>query len=185
MRVENLKCPSCGAMITEELIGTKKAYCSYCGSRFAIDDEVKRTESNEKIEKTVNVTKTFIDKAAVIREERLNKESKHSLLFFAGCIILVLLVWFGLGLFIKHEEVSREGKICIGRSSEDIVGKKYKGIVSELEKIGFTNIEVVDMDDAFWFWESDTIDKITIDGDSTFGEYEYFDPSARVIISYH
>ena len=70
MRVENLKCPSCGAMITEELIGTKKAYCSYCGSRFAIDDEVNRTESNEKIEKTVNVTKTFIDKAAVIREER-------------------------------------------------------------------------------------------------------------------
>ena len=65
-------------------------------------------------------------------------------------------------------------------------GKKYQGIIEQLEESGFVNIKTIDMDDAGLFTnKSDTIESVTIDGDSSFSSSDYFDPNSKIIISYH
>lgn len=93
-------------------------------------------------------------------------------------------------MIIKEEWDSKKaieaGEIQIGISSSDMEGKKYQGIIEQLEEIGFVNIKTIDMDDAGIFTNrSDTIERVTIDGTSSFSASEYFNPDSKIIISFH
>ena len=65
-------------------------------------------------------------------------------------------------------------------------GNKYQAVLEQLDSAGFTNITTIDLDDAGWIInKADTVDSVSIGGDSSFISSDYFEPDAKVIISYH
>lgn len=71
-------------------------------------------------------------------------------------------------------------------SSKYAKGKNYEEIVKMLEDAGFTNISLsVLEDDAIFFKKTDQIDKITIDGNSTFDEGTVFKSNVKIIVYYY
>ena len=71
-------------------------------------------------------------------------------------------------------------------SAYEMEEKKYKAIKETLETEGFTNITLIDLDDAGFFDKrKNTIDHVSIDGDTSFSSSDYFYPDAKIIISYH
>ena len=86
----------------------------------------------------------------------------------------------------KKQKALEAGLVQVGQSSSDMQGKKYQAIAEQLEYAGFVNIKFVDLDDAGLFInKEETVDSVTIGGDSSFSSSDFFDPNAVVIISYH
>ena len=55
-----------------------------------------------------------------------------------------------------------------------------------LQAAGFTNIELIDLDDSgLAFWTEDKVDTISVGGDTSFESTDWFDPDTKVVISYH
>lgn len=189
MKLEKLTCPACGAGIDMDIKGRSSVFCPFCGSQFTIDDGTKTTNKN------ININKKYTNDAAVEKERRKDRENerKHKEYKWTMIGLVIFLVLdFGLLYFMgaKEEWDAKKsieaGKIQIGISASDMEGKKYQGIIEQLEESGFVNIKTIDMDDAGLFAnKSDTIESVTIDGDSSFSSSDYFDPNSKIIISYH
>lgn len=81
-------------------------------------------------------------------------------------------------------QMQEQGLICAG-SYSDYLRMNYKAAVAQIEACGFTNIETYDQNDAGLFDDDDTVSSISIDGDRYFDKSDYFEPNAKVIISYH
>lgn len=87
--------------------------------------------------------------------------------------------------WIGEQIAIREGKINAG-FYRDLVGEDYEYVVAHLESAGFTNIELIDLDDSgLLFWTDGKVDKVTIDGDNTFESTDWFYPDVEVIVAYH
>ncbi len=72
MKMYQLKCPACGASIEVEK-GRESCFCSYCGTKVYVDDEVHRVE----ITKNINYHKTYTDEAKIRKvesEERMHEQ---------------------------------------------------------------------------------------------------------------
>lgn len=71
-------------------------------------------------------------------------------------------------------------------SSRDYINKNYKEVVAKFESMGFTNIELVDLDDAgVLTGEVDTVKSVSIGGDDSFTDFDYFSKDEKVTIVYH
>ena len=185
MKVTELRCPRCGA----DLDGREKqAFCEYCGAKLWIDDE----------SKNVNYTYTKRDEARIreieskerIRimemENATNEEKrtvKTTLIFVLLPVVLVALIW--LGFAIGDGIATMQGHILAG-NAEDYIGQNYEAVVAQLEERGFTNIATVDLNDSgLFFWNDGKVASVSIDGKTDFTDSQYFDPNAKVIITYH
>ena len=52
--------------------------------------------------------------------------------------------------------------------------------------MGFTNIVTVDLDDAgLAFWNDGNVDSVSVDGNDSFEDVNYFYPDDKVIIKHH
>lgn len=189
MKYTKLCCPSCGAGISIDVKGQKVLYCPYCGSQFLIDD------ADVTVKKNITIKKTYINEAALEKEKRRERENhreyKEFIYFTTACFLLVLI---GLGSLVlmdlngkrNKQKAIDAGMIQVGQSASELEGQKYQGVMQILESAGFTNIDIVDLDDAGWFTnKADTVAKITIGGNSSFEASTYFDPDTKIIISYH
>ena len=75
--------------------------------------------------------------------------------------------------------------VCIGNNS-DYIGKNYKAVVSQFESMGFESIVTIDLHDQGLFRnKADTVESVSVNGDSHFGVNDRFDKKDKVIISYH
>ena len=195
MRLTKLSCPACGANIQMELQGRTDFFCNYCGSKILIEDGKTSISKTVNINKNINVHKQYSDEAAIEKQRRKDRENerahKETKWIMIGLLIILVLDFAFLDLGAKKEEREEQrlieaGMIPAGMASSDMEGKKYEGIVEQLELSGFSNIVTVDMDDAGLFKnKSDTIDHVTINGDSDFSSSDLFDPDSKIIISYH
>ena len=78
-----------------------------------------------------------------------------------------------------------EGKINAGYY-KDLVGEKYETVEAHFEAAGFTNIELIDLDDAgISFWKNGEVEIISVGGNTSFDSADWFEPDTRVVISYH
>ena len=86
MKIENIKCPSCGAPLT---VSSKSTifYCPYCNSQFRIDEQT----HNLKIVNANSIGYEFEKGRLQARKDSHRKKGK---------IILVLLITFILLLYI-------------------------------------------------------------------------------------
>ena len=85
------------------------------------------------------------------------------------------------------KEIKEKGYIAVNDSYIDYTGEYYKTVVGQLEGNGFTNIEEVDLNDADKNdnWEDGEVKTVSIGGDSDFWDGDYFDPNAKVVVTYH
>lgn len=75
----------------------------------------------------------------------------------------------------------------VSKSSDDIVGENYQTVISELQKIGFTNVETKVLDDLItgWLTKDGEIEGVEIDGDTQFKSSDTFSKDSKIVITYH
>lgn len=75
----------------------------------------------------------------------------------------------------------------VSKSSDEMVGKNYETVISELEKIGFTNIETKILDDLItgWLTKDGEIEQVEINGVTEFSSNDDFQKDSKIVITYH
>ena len=189
VKLHTLKCPACDATIDMDIKNHNTVFCPFCGSQIVIEDD------SVTINKNININKRYTNDAAVEKErikdkqnERQHKEYKWTMIGLAAFIVFD----FGLLFFMASKEEkeaknnSEAGMIQVGQSADYIEGKNYNSVVEILESAGFTNIKTIDLDDSGRFWDkADTVESVSIDGETSFSSSDYFDPNAKVIVTFH
>lgn len=196
MKMYLLKCPNCDATLEVEP-DRKMLFCSYCGSKIIVDDEVKRVE----ITKNINYHETYTDEAKIketsskekIRLQEMeyaDKEKKRNdkaIFISIGFLILIMLFAFGMSHYHSEKNKPNENQVKISANANDYKGELYEQVIKELESIGFKNFECIalkDLDNE-WFTKEGAIEKISINGDFKFEDGDIFSKDAKVIILYH
>lgn len=182
MKTVNLTCQNCGANLD---VKDNIAFCSYCGAKLVIDDGNKtityrdeaRIRENERKEKVRLQELEYEDK----KEKRGNKIGLICGLGIPLFIILAILLGFGINKWASQVQ----DKICAGYY-DDYIGENYEAVVEQFEEMGFTNIITVDLEDSgLAFWNDGKVKSVSIDGNDSFENINYFYPDDKVIIKYH
>lgn len=185
MKLHKLSCPNCNGILDIEIEDKKYIYCPYCGQKFFVDDEKEEYTINKNINinKNVSLTNRNIDDAKIL-------EIKTYAYIMAGLLILSILGFLflmSLGIIdsLKAKISENQGLISAG-SYEDYEGENYESVVKQLELLGFTNIETVDLNDAgIAIWKSNKVESISIGGNKSFSTNDYFESNVLIIITYH
>ena len=187
MKTKTLKCPSCGASIDVDIQGRDSVFCSYCGQQIQLDDEKQEFTYNKNVNITKTTHKRYTDDADVIRAQTEAKKDKNDLITFAaimGAFALIAALCLGVPALIKAGNET-SGNISAGYYG-DLVGEDYKTVEAHFRAAGFTNIELIDLDDAgIAFWNEGKVETISVGGDTAFDSLDFFDPNTKVVISYH
>ena len=194
MKLHKLRCPNCDGML-EMKIGGKSdhIFCPYCGQQFFVDDGKKTYTINQNINinKNIKVDKTihnrYTNDAEVIKAQNKEKEDKRSIMLFFICIALLLgmAIVPSLVMDLNEKSARNEGKISAG-FYRDLLGKDYETVEAHFESAGFTNIELIDLDDSgLAFWKNGKVETISIGGDTAFDSTDFYYPDTKVVISYH
>ncbi len=188
MKLKVLKCPECRANIEIEE-GRNFCFCDYCGCKIILDAEKYETTINKNINITKNINKTsrYIDDAEVVRIITEDKKDKRSYIFIAVWFGVLALIILSINLYfvIAPKVAESQGKISAGYY-RDLVDEDYKVVESHFEAAGFTNIELIDLDDSgIAFWNDGEVETISVGGDTDFESHNYFHPDTKVVISYH
>lgn len=188
MKLKVLKCPECKANIE---INNKRSscFCSYCGSQIILDDEKQIITINKNINVTKNIfeTKRYIDEAEVERVKAADKSDKRELFVLGMMLVFIVLILLGVGTYfvLIPKLAESQGKIAAGYY-RDLVGKDYETVEAHFEAAGFTNIELIDLDDSgIAFWREGNVKSISVGGDTDFESHQRYSPDTKVVISYH
>lgn len=188
MKLHKLTCPNCNGTLDMEIAeNTTSVFCPYCGQKFYLDDEKKEYTINKNININKNIHKRYTDDAEVIKAKNKDKEDKRSWIVLTVCAIIAIGIPFGMSAKFDIEEkvAKNEGKISAG-FYRDLLGEDYKTVEAHFEAAGFTDIELIDLDDAgIAFWNNGKVETISVGGDTDFDSTDWFDPDTKVIISYH
>ena len=191
--MRGLACPCCGARIEVDTNGRNSVYCSYCGNQISLFDKRAEHTINENINMNTDVVvrksvqTRYTDDAEVLKEINKEKSEKRGLIIG----LVMFLVSFGilfamLGVeMIVEKQAKKEGKICAGFYG-DLEEKNYKEVVAHFEAAGFTNIELVDLNDSgLAFWKKGQVETISVGGNTSIDSSDYFYPDTKVVITYH
>lgn len=186
MKLRALKCPECRANLEIEEDRTM-CYCQYCGCKIILDDEKQETTINKNINVTKSIThnKRHIDDADVIRAK--SEATKDSRKFWGSLVSLGILLLMAIAGFIwlNPSTEQSEGEISAGYYG-DLIGKNYETVEAHFEAAGFSNIELIDLNDSgILFWKNDKVETISVGGDTSFDSLDWFLPDTKVVISYH
>lgn len=184
MKVEVLQCPNCNSNIKDENI----TFCPYCGSKLFVDDGTKRIVINKNIKIVNDITKTKRDETEIIKAElkdRHDKREQKITYTLIICLMLLVAVPFFMMFRAEKEEKTKyiEG-LDIQTPAKDYEGRNYEIVVSELEGLGFYNIETKAVP-ARWLKKEGTVERISINGDYKFKKGTYFRKDASIIITYY
>lgn len=188
MKLSSINCPNCGGTINADVSKSKYIFCTYCGQQLEIDDGVRETKhtQNININKKVKIHKQYTNDADVIREQNKIKEVKYTYIAIFACIGILFLTSFGCYMMsYMPKAIGRsEGKISAG-FYRDLVGENYQYVESTLEAAGFTNIELIDLDDQGLFKKDGEVTSVSVGGNTSFDSLDYFDKDVKVVITYH
>lgn len=194
MKLEKLNCPNCNGKLNIEIKNQSQIFCPYCGEAFYVDDGRKEVTINKNININKSVTNRTINEAEILRATLKYKENKQNNII--GLIGIGLIIFMGIAislcLFIsekvsenKAKKAEETGKISAGFYN-DYVDKDYNAVVTQFEVLGFENITTVDLDDSgLAIWNNEKVASVSISGDTSFDNTNYFSPDEPVIISYH
>ena len=175
MKVESLKCPECGGIINDD-----SKFCNYCGARIVITDENT---------KAINYSKVITDESEVLRAKNQKYELEQKYEIKKKDKKIKRYIWLGIILLlaarIAYVNVPKLWKVSAG-SHYDYENKNYEVVEKSLRAKGFTDIELIDLNDTDDGWYDDgEVEDVSIDGNTRFDRYNYFSKKAKVIISYH
>lgn len=188
MKLRVLKCPECGANLEVEE-GRTSCYCQYCGCKIVFDDEKREMTINKNIQVTKNIShsKRYINEADIIRaKSAASKDSRafKQVMILWGVLLLIPIA-ISFGLFLNKFIAQSEGKLNAGYY-KDLIGQSYETVVAHFEAAGFTDIELIDLDDSgIAFWNNGKVEMISVGGNTDFETIDWFSPDTKVVISYH
>ena len=206
--VYSMTCPHCGATIDVDA-DNKPMYCNYCGSRIYIDNGVKKFEINKNIDinknievnKDIKYHKTYVDEAKIkkieskerIRLEELaykeREDRRNNNVFFIciGFLFLIMIVCFGLAEGSEQKNKPKEDEIEVPFSAEELEGKNYEVVISDLENAGFTNVKEKQIKDIVvgLVKKDGEVEQVSVNGDSDFTSGTIFPDDAKVVVVYH
>ena len=192
MKIIPIICPSCGAKleIAEE---REKCFCSYCGTPIALVDNNHTKHTYREVDdariREADVKQTIALKEIEFNEAKERRENKTTLILLAICFGIPLIVSLFFGFILPAcTNFSNEsaGMIQAGMSSDECVYENYKTVTAHLEAVGFTNIELVDLNDSgLAFWTDELVKEVVIDGKSSFDSKDWFEPNAKIVVIYH
>ena len=194
MKLRILHCPSCHASLKLDSKKQDFLYCPYCGAQISLESDNDEYTVNYNYTKNINHTERIVNEAEIIRAKNEGKKIHINFGEGSGALAMLLvfcLVLFGMAAFLESGEEKKaqiavsEGKISAGYYN-DYIEKNYVSVQKQLEAAGFTNVEVVDLNDAGLFKnKKDTVENVSVNGDSSFSSSDYFDKDATVVITYH
>ena len=183
MKVKKFACPYCNAGIEADTSGREFVFCNYCGQKILLDDEKREVTINKNINNNKTIQKRYTDDAEVIKARNEEKENKRGWIFIIICLSILLGMPY---IFEIDKKIAKnEGKISAGCYRE-LVGEDYKTVKAHFKAAGFTNIDLIDLDDSgLMFWNDGKVETISVGGDMDFDSLDWFEPDVKVIISYH
>ena len=184
MKIHKLNCPNCNGILDIKIAdNTSSVYCPYCGQPFIVDNEKNEYTINKNITYQKNSHKRYTNDAEVIKAINEDKENKRGYLLMLFPFILWLVM--SVIMYMNEKKAISEGKINAG-DYRDLIGQDYKTVKAHFEAAGFTNIELIDLDDAgLALWKNEKVEIISIGGDTSFDSTDFFEPDTKVVISYH
>ena len=196
MELVKIDCPYCSGFITVNE-DAETCYCTYCGRQIGIKSGTKKIKIHITDDARIKEAETAKD-IRLKEIEQKDKESmrNHRYTIWPMLFLIVLLAampfllslenYFSDNAKRKLEQQSIEQGMIHAGYSGDYEKMNYEAAVQQLEALGFTNIEVIDLKDAgILHNKKDTIESISIDGDTYFSSGDFFDPDAKIIITYH
>ena len=187
MKIRRIACPYCNAGLEASTKGREFVFCNYCGQKILLDDEKIEFTINKNINVSKNIHTRYTDDAEVIKEINKEKQDKREYRLVVGLFVMAFVIPFGmLAKFEIDEKIAKsKGKISAGYY-RDLVGEDYKMVESHFEAAGFTNVELIDLDDTgIMFWENGKVETISVGGNTDFESTDWFEPDVKVVISYH
>lgn len=188
MKLHKLLCPNCNGMLDMNISDTTKGvFCPYCGQKFYVDDEKKEYTINKNININKTIHNRYTDDAEVERVRVDDKKDKRGWIFLAVLWGALAVIIIGVNLYfaLAPKVAESQGKISAGYY-RDLVGEDYETVAAHFEAAGFTNVELIDLDDAgLAFWNEGKVKTISVGGNTSFESTDYFDPDTKVVISYH
>ena len=211
----SVKCPECGASLPIEE-GREKMFCSYCGTPVIMTNEnehiirhvdeagVKRAETDRIVKlKQLEMDSQESDLRKKLIFVWLGASIILTILGIVGmminseglsiCLLLAMSVaiWGALGLFAnkkghKSQTVNADEAV-ISEAMAIHRGKNYHFIVDSFRGAGFTQINVVPLNDLNFLSKGNNgkVEDVTINGDSDFDEGDVFSKSSIITITYH
>lgn len=192
--VYSMTCPHCGATIDVDA-DVETTYCNYCGNKIYIDDNAK------KINKNINYHKTYTDEAKIketeskerikikkmeYKERQERREDKNDLIYmivgFAILFIMCAVVWI-----TEQPAKPKEDEVKVPFSAEELEGKNYEVVISDLENAGFTNVKEKQIKDIVvgLVKKDGEVEQVSVNGDSDFTSGTIFPDDAKVVVVYH
>ena len=203
----NLECPRCGADMNVDFENLE-ARCPYCDHHEMLKIDVNRAVADK--EETKRVEKR-LKESARREEKRLKEQTRQRELdlqyadkrhkresfapnFKAILMGIVLLIAVGVGIFIyisfsnsekKHAE--NDLKIPISASSIENGNYDKDNILDAFQKSGFTNVHFEKIEDVVvgLLTKDGELEKVTVNGKTSFSEGEWVSKDAEVLIYYH
>lgn len=188
MKLHRLNCPNCNGILDMKIDdNASSVFCPYCGQKFWIDDEKKEYTINKNININKSIHNRYTDDAKVLKELNKAKQRKSENIMTIALIVVALFMLVApiLVFSISKKVAMEQGKISAGYY-RDLIDQDYKTVKAHFEAAGFTDIELVDLDDAgIEVWKNDKVEKISVGGNTSFESTDFFEPDTRVVISYH
>ncbi len=101
--------------------------------------------------------------------------------------IFYAIIGFSGGSNNNSATTTKEMDIAVTVSDTELKGENYEDVLKRLQVAGFKNIELRPMEDLVTGWVSDDgdVEKVSINGVTSFSKYDKFPASAEIIITYH
>ena len=194
MATISLRCEACdGVLEVDE--DREILSCPYCGSKelIAESDDVRKERIRSRAYTKVELGRQ--DTAVKLNRDKLNAEAEkdkrsNKMIVFVFCLMVFIAVFSVTIAFLADPEsmAGVTGQIVVGSSARQFKGELYDVVTNELGDKGFTNIETIpeeDMGSVSFFVKEFTVDRISINGDSSFSKDDSFPPDATIRVYYH
>ena len=203
MKIVSIKCPNCNNSLNVTG-GRSFCFCEFCGQKIYFDDVDYRSEHTENI----NITHKTIDEArmlkakldAQVRREEIRQKSREfglgktlvSIVFIIVAAFFALIAWIRISNVREARELEKakkeyeaQGLISPGSSSWRFLHENHNVVEAELSAAGFVNIESIKVEKKSEKNKDGAVDRVSIGGNSSFDEDDYFSPDTKVVITYY
>ena len=182
MKLEGMVCPKCRSPLsfTDD---KDYCFCSYCGTQVYKSADFTQNYTYRKVDEA-RIKEAEVKKEIEMAKLKASNRLDKTFLIYIICFAAFILIMLGQH-FVSATLNERKGLISAG-SYKDYTYENYDVVYKQFEAMGFTNIELVDLDDAgVLTGEVDTVKSVSIGGDDSFTDFDYFSKDEKVTIIYH
>ncbi len=192
-------CPNCKEPVTDFVIlqnGIQNSYADEQNFDYYQNDTSQPESETEIIIQPQQVTNDNSNKFLDKLERKIKKIIDILIKFFKSltpikiCILITFAIVIIIGFsFIFNSIISfideMNGIISIDSEYNDYIDLEYSAAYRDIEKEGFTNIELLELNDLESSIDDKLVTEITIDGESEFYSGDKFSLDSKVVITYH